>query len=99
MTSWGEASGSQAGEGSATGSQSGRQGLGDRRVVRQSGVPRQVVRVTDGELGKRGEGYQENGNTELGLENADRTDTNWVVANDELARAGWRSPAEVGSGD
>ena len=38
MTSWGEASGSQAGEGSATGSQSGRQGLGDRRgVQRQAG--------------------------------------------------------------
>ena len=79
--------------------QSGRRGLDDRRVVRQAGVWRQVGRVTDGELGKRGEGYQENGITELGLENAGRTDTNWVVINDELAPARWRSPAEVGSGD
>ena len=42
MTRWGEASSSQAGEGSATGSQSGRQGLGDRHVVRQAGVWRQA---------------------------------------------------------
>ena len=53
--------------------------------------------MTDG--GKMSEGYQENQNTELGLENAGRTDTNWVFANDELAPAGWRSQAEVGSGD
>ena len=39
--------------------------------------------MTDG--GKMSEGYQENGNTELGLEKAGRTDTNWVVVNDELA--------------
>jgi hypothetical protein len=35
--------------------------------------------VTDGELGKRGEGYEENRNTELILENAGRTDTNWKL--------------------
>ena len=58
MTSWGEASGSQAGEGSATGRQS------DGRLTREE---------------ERGEGQQENGNTELGLEKAGRTDTNWVV--------------------
>ena len=55
--------------------------------------------MTDGELGKRGEGYQENGITELGLENAGRTDTNWVVVNNERGLTGWRSPAEVGRGD
>ena len=52
------------------GRQTDRQGLDDRQVVGQAGVRRQVGRVTDGELGKRGEGYQENGNPELGLENA-----------------------------
>ena len=100
MTSWGEASSSNAGEGSATGSQSDRQRLSDRWVVRRpAGVRRRLGRVTDGERRERGEGYQENGNPELGLENAGRTDANWVVVNDELAPVGWRSPAEVESGD
>ena len=90
----------QGGEGSASGRQADGQARTRRQAGSRAGRGSASGRQSDGRRTREeGRGLSRDWVTELGLENSDRTDTNWVVANDELAPAGWRSPAEVGSGD